>query len=250
MLHKDDLLDIVTSDLVFLREEWDEEVDDHSLRRSSTILRRLLVDNELQRAWKAAHFEKEPIIEASTLQKIIEVTPLAKVVFAAAGGARYKGAELHGVIMRNYVLTPEEIKKESEHGVLSASFGLRAFIEAPCVIIKQNLISRRILIKYVSNKLGGAHHDSRRGKTKEELLFSLLDGTQQYRLISLPCTSNFCLPVRRSRDRVTSSGSLPKRIRMLKRTIQRLTTACKITCRKGWAPETWLSPSDISGETM
>jgi hypothetical protein len=137
-------------------------------------------------AWKAAHFEKEPIIEASMLQKILEVTPLDKVIFAAAGGARYKGAELRGVIMRNHVLTPEEIKKESEHGVPSASFGLRAFIEAPCVIIKENLISRRILIKYVSNKLGGAHHDSRRGKTKEELLFSLLDGTQQYRLLDKP----------------------------------------------------------------
>jgi hypothetical protein len=186
MLQKDDLLDIVTADLVFLREEWDEEVDDHSLRRSSTILRRLLVDNELQRAWKAAHFEKEPIIEASTLQKIIGVTPLDKVVFAAAGGARYKGAELRGVIMRNYALTPEEIKKESEHGVPSASFGLHAFIEAPCVIIKENLISRRILIKYVSNKLGGAHHDSKRGKTEEELVFSLLDGTQQYRLLNKP----------------------------------------------------------------
>ena len=48
MLAKDDLLEVVVSDLIFLHEEWDEEVDDHSLRRSSTVLRRLLVDNELQ----------------------------------------------------------------------------------------------------------------------------------------------------------------------------------------------------------
>jgi hypothetical protein len=186
MLPKGDLLEVVVSDLVFLREEWDEEVDDHSLRRSSTILRRLLVDNELQRAWKAVGFEKEPLIEASTLQKLIETAPLDKIAFAAAGGAKYKGVELRGAIMRNYAMTQEEIQKEYAHGVPSASLGLRAFIEAPSVIIKGKKIPRRVVIKYVSNKLGGAHHDAKRGKTEEELIFSLLDGAQQIRLLNKP----------------------------------------------------------------
>ncbi len=116
MLPKDDLLEVVVSDLVFLHEEWDEEVDDHSLRRSGPVLRRLLVDNELQRAWKAAGFEREPVVEASTLQHLIETAPLDKVAFAAAGGAKYKGAELRGAIMRNYAMTQEQIQKESAQG--------------------------------------------------------------------------------------------------------------------------------------
>ena len=162
MLPKDDLLEVVVADLVFLREEWDEEVGDHSLRRSSSVLRRLLVDNELQRAWKAAGFEKEPAIEASTLQSLIESSPLDKVAFAAAGGAKYRGVELRGAVMRSYAMSQEEIQKESARGVPTATFGLRAFIEAPCVVIEGKLISRRVLIKYVANKLGGS--PSRRKK--------------------------------------------------------------------------------------
>lgn len=186
MLPKDDLLEVVVSDLIFLHEEWDEEVDDHSLRRSSTILRRLLVDNELQRAWKAAGFEREPVIEASTLQHLVDTAPLDKVAFAAAGGAKYKGAELRGAIMRNYAMTPEQIQKENAQGVPSAALGLRAFIEAPSVVVKGKVIPRRVVIKYVSNKLGGAHHDAKRGKTDEELLFSKLDSMQQVRLLDKP----------------------------------------------------------------
>lgn len=186
MLPKDDLLEIVVSDLVFLREEWDGEVDDHSLRRSSTILRRLLVDNELQRAWKAAGFEKETVIEASTLQKLIDIAPLDKVTFATAGGAKYKGAELRGVTILNYAMTQEEIQKVNAHGVPSASFGLSVFIATPSVIINGKLIPRRVVIKYVSNKLGGAHHDAKRGKTEEEVLFSRVDGAQQILLLNKP----------------------------------------------------------------
>lgn len=183
MLPKNDLLDVVVSDLIFLHEEWDEEVDDHSLRRSSPILRRLLVDNELQRPWRAAGFEKEPVIEASTLQDLVKTAQLDKVAFAAAGGAKYKGAELRGAIMRNYAVTQEQIQKENERGVPSAALALRAFIEAPAVIVKGKVISRRVVIKYVSNKLGGAHHDAKRGKTEEELLFARLDSMQQFRLL-------------------------------------------------------------------
>lgn len=209
MLPRNDLLEVVTADLVFLREEWDEEVDDHSLRRSSTILRRLLVDNELQRAWKAAGFEKEPVIEASTLQNLIESAPLDKVAFAAAGGAKYKGVEMRGAILRNYAMTPEQVQKENQQGVPSARFGLRAFIEAPCVVVKGKLISRRVLIKYVSNKLGGAHHDSKRGKTDEELLFSRLDGTQQIRLLDKPAVYFELLSVGQA---LLSSGDIARLI--------------------------------------
>lgn len=186
MLPKDDLLEVVVSDLEFLRNEWDEEVDDHSLRRTSPILRRLLVENELQRAWKVAGFEKEPLIEASTLQPLLEGAPLDKIEFAAAGGAKYKGAELRGAIALNYAMTPEEVKKEHARGVPSATFGLRAFIEAPAVVVRGRLVPRRVVIKYVANKLGGAHHDVKRGKSDEELLFARLDRAKQFVLLDKP----------------------------------------------------------------
>lgn len=43
------------------------------------------------------------------------------------------------------------------------------------MLIGGHLISRHTVIKYVANKLGGAHHDKRRGTDKENLAFVLLD---------------------------------------------------------------------------
>jgi hypothetical protein len=54
------LLEIVQSDFRFLRDEWDNQVDDHSLRRSSPILRRFLVENDLHRAWKIVGMPNQP----------------------------------------------------------------------------------------------------------------------------------------------------------------------------------------------
>jgi len=175
MLHKNELIEVVTSDLHFLREEWDETVEDHSLRRSSTVLRRLLVENELQRAWKAAGFEREPMINASTLKTVLQTVLKERIIFAAAGGARYKGMELRGILMTNYAMSESEIKQHNTDGLPEEVFGLRAFIEAPCIVIKGHEVSRRVLIKFVTNKLGGAHFDPKRGKDSKESLFPLLD---------------------------------------------------------------------------
>lgn len=49
------------------------------------------------------------------------------------------------------------------------------------------IVVRRILIKYVANKLGGAHHDSKRGTSHEEQLFGLLDTARaQVKLLDKP----------------------------------------------------------------
>jgi len=175
VLDDTELVGIVAADLSFLHAEWDEEVDDHSLRRSSTILRRLLVEGVLQRAWKAAGLDKEPSITASTLEPILNRFPLDKLTFAAAGGARYRGAELRGALIANYAFSPDEVRKGFEDGLPSATTGLRAFTEAPCIVVNGELVSRRILVQYVANKLGGAHLDQTRGATAKERLYRLLD---------------------------------------------------------------------------
>jgi len=175
MLPADELIRIVASDLTFLLEEWDEEVDDDSLRRSSPVLRRLLVDNELQRAWKASGFEREPRVETSTLAPILTRVPKEKIIFAGAGGAKYAGAELRGALIANYAMSGEEVGQHHGDGVPSETMGLRSFIEAPCVVVEGRLVPRRVLIKFVANKLGGAHYDPKRQKTDEETLFRRLD---------------------------------------------------------------------------
>lgn len=213
MIPKNDLIDVVVSDLIFLRKDWDEEVDDHSLRRSSPILRRLLVDNELQRAWKAAGFEKEPMIETSTLRPLLDEESLVNIEFASAGGAKYRGMELRGMTHLNYSRSPEDIKKDSLRGVPMETLGLIAFNKAPCVIVKGRIISRHVLIKYVSNKLGGAHHDIKRKATGEELLFSRLAKTQGIALAGKPAVYFELLSIGQTLSKSSDIGRLISSVR-------------------------------------
>jgi hypothetical protein len=84
-------------------------------------------------------------------------------------------------------MTPDEIRGNFEAGVPTEVIGLRRFVEAPCIVVGGELVVRRVLIKYVVNKLGGAHHDAKRGTDHEETLFSLLDGTRgEVQLLSKP----------------------------------------------------------------
>jgi hypothetical protein len=170
VLPRSELVRIVASDLQYLHDEWNEQIDDDSLRRTSAVLRLLLVQNELQRAWKEAGFVKEPEIVALTLA--YEPLSLDRILFASAGGARYKGARMGGAFVAKGHLTPDQRRGL---GPPEKRFGLRDFINSPCIAIEGALVSRRVLIKYVSNKLGGAHFDPRRDHSEEGKVFRRLD---------------------------------------------------------------------------
>jgi hypothetical protein len=92
VLARNEPLQIVSADLQYLRREWTQEIDDDSLRRSSTVLRLLLVPNELQRAWKDAGFAKEPRILTFTLTALLKLLPVKTISIATAGGPSQKGA--------------------------------------------------------------------------------------------------------------------------------------------------------------
>ena len=108
MLEKDKLVENVVDDLIYLREEWGEKIDDHSLRRGSPILRRFLVNNELQLAWNALGFDREPKIQCSTLEPTLEIIPKKKIIFASAGGAKYEGLEVRGAMSAKHAMTSSE----------------------------------------------------------------------------------------------------------------------------------------------
>ena len=97
--------------------------------------------------------------------------------------------------------------------VPTATYGFGAFTAAPCMVIKGKLIPRRVVIKYVSNKLGGAHHDPRRGKSEEELLFSCLDRIQNYLLMGKPAVYFELLSAGQALVRSTDIGRLVSKVR-------------------------------------
>ena len=169
------LIDIVHSDLQFLRDEWDNQVDDHSLRRSSPILRRFLVENELHRAWKLAGFTGQALVRASTLGPILQTIPAHRITFASAGGASYNGAQLRGALLLNFVMTEAQVKRVAGGPPPDREYRLLDFSSDTCVIALGKHFSRRQVVKYVANKLGGAHYDTRRGHRTDDAAFLPLD---------------------------------------------------------------------------
>lgn len=170
-----ELLGIVSSDLQFLRDEWDNDVDDHSLRRSSTVLRRLLVENDLHRAWKVAGFDGQATIRASTLDPILQILPAHRIEFASAGGASFKGAELRGALVMKEQMNDNQARRLSEGPPPERGYRILDYVEDVSVIVRGTPIKRRHIIKYVANKLGGAHLDPHRNVRKEDEIYGLLD---------------------------------------------------------------------------
>lgn len=178
MASADDTLRIVFDDLAYLHETWDQTIEVNSLRVSSTILRRLLVEGELQRAWKVAGFEREPKITAYSLTPHLRFMKSTSrpVALAWAGGAKVKGGQLSNMVLVHEYLSDEETKTLSEIRDTEESLSLRAFIEAPSIVVKGEVIPRRVVIKYIVNTQGGAHvGDSKRVSEEERRQYRRLD---------------------------------------------------------------------------
>jgi hypothetical protein len=147
------LLRVVFNDLDYLHQNWDQTIEENSLRISSTILRRLLVEGVLQRAWKAAGFEKEPRITAHSLAPHLEFMAgiSQKIMLGWAGGAKVKGAQLGTFSAVGKYLSDEETKAFSAIMDRQETLPLSAFIEAASIVVNGEIIPRRIVIKYIVN---------------------------------------------------------------------------------------------------
>ena len=123
-----ELVRTVASDLQYLKREWDQEVDDDSLRRSSTVLRRLLIYGDDGHTWREAGFPKEPRVRATDLEAwLADSRRLHAVVRAAAGGAKYHGADIRVPILWNYVMSEEEAKRKARAWTGRDAFCIRSF---------------------------------------------------------------------------------------------------------------------------
>lgn len=179
-----ELVRTVAEDLRHLQEDWGRTVGEDRLRRDSTTLRRLLLYGDLQRAWKALGFPKEPQIKTFTLDHALEDQPVEKIWLAAAGGARREFGSVQGVVLSGGASTPDEMKKRAARGPSMRLMGLTEFRDARCLVINGRAIPRRLVVTYVANKLGGAHFDPQRAGKADEMLFRRLDAvTKQHQIM-------------------------------------------------------------------
>ena len=169
------LVETVVSDLEYLGNTWGSRVDDNTLRRGSTQLRLLLIDNTLQKAWKAVGFQREPIIIAPRLETLLDSVPSDYLLFAQAGGGNYEGTRISCsyLIRQLKGSQPVTIPEGIQH--IEHPFGLRELGRSCALFIEGRRIARAEVIKYVANKLGGAHLDFSRSAIATESVYQLLD---------------------------------------------------------------------------
>ena len=176
------LLRVVLDDLKFLAVDWNQSPEVSSLRRSSPALRKLLVQNELQKAWNYVGFPKSPKFMTYLLDPAFLSDQGECYLSAFAGGAlagEFRHLSLS--VAKDDCTPPPPGKPEI------ARLPLASFLESPSCTIKWNPIKRRILIQYVANKLCGDHYDPNWDQSPEGKLQQLIDAEgSRYPLNGIP----------------------------------------------------------------
>jgi hypothetical protein len=170
------LIDVVLEDLELLRESLGADPSEVLLRRESVILRRLLVDGRLGAAWRTAGNRREPKIEFIDFQHILEPAQRKDIVWASIGGARSSnGTTIAGTRYKQSALGSAPSFLGPARPPTITSLGLSRYIDGVVAVAKGRAVKRRQMVKYVANKLGGAHYDETRGATEDERVYSSLD---------------------------------------------------------------------------
>ena len=182
-----DLLSIVHGDLLVLAKDWNQDIDDNSLRVASPILYRLLIENALPIAARMLG-SKALRIMAPLISKETDFNKLPGLVFWQAGGARFRGMEVMSVAMYDRALSEPEMKAnyEREKVLMGKQYPekLSVYLNQTAFVIRSVKIDRAEVIKYVNNKIGGRHYDTTRKDSELEQKYSLLDEIRKQLIVA------------------------------------------------------------------
>ena len=166
------VFDVVRNDLAWLVREFEHGSRDRDeIRRSSAVVRRLLVDGSLQQGRKIARADGQPRMNIYPLSQVLDLTNLVDVQLFAAAGCQIEQRFFGPLSVGTQHLTMPS-------PALVESLTLPRFMKAPCIVAKGTPVTRNQVIKYVANKLGGVHFDSSRQRRGDEYIEQLeaLDG--------------------------------------------------------------------------
>ena len=172
-----ELARLVAEDLEFLAIEWNQDIDDASLRRTSPVLRNLLIEKQLENI--AYQVGMEIKVLAPAICRLMSASELKQKSFFQAGGANFKGMQIQFTSMINRAKSPAEIKAgyELAKSVIGRSYPVKLgqFLKQTSFVVDGVLINREEVIKYVANKLGGTHYDPSRKPAEDGSGVSLDD---------------------------------------------------------------------------
>ncbi len=149
----------VAEDLEYLGGPWCADPSEADIRRGSALLRRLLVEDVLGSAWRAAGFRGEPALIAPDLDAYLRPTSRTATVVATAGGATYQGhyLSLFVITRSDPGASAEPVSDLPVEQLARHSFPLSRFLASTCAVIHGETVSRREVVKYMANVWGGVH---------------------------------------------------------------------------------------------
>ncbi len=157
----------ILEDLQHLKHAWSDVVDDAILRRDSAILRRLLIEGDLNKVWKILGFSEKIYVVAPRAEFFLEMKDSYKIDFILSGGGIYQGVI---AVLAMHNKGKEAVNLPSHINPIEYKFTLSQFINSTSIFVENISISRGELIQYVANKLGGVHIDfSRKGRLAQKL---------------------------------------------------------------------------------
>lgn len=202
-----DLAKRVAEDLEHIRSTWSFEMPEAVLRRESVLLRRMLVEDEYARAWRAVGLSRQPMVRATSLDGFLGSVDRKYVAYAFAPLARRLTVDMQQLTIKSpspqegdllitapgynqglglvMILIPRaeadgkgaEALSQEVAGNLGGkrewgTYAISDLLRSPAALISGTTINRREIIKYVANRLGGAHGGGQRNPVEWQLLDS------------------------------------------------------------------------------
>jgi hypothetical protein len=167
------LAQVIYEDLDYLTQKWNQDIDEPSLRRESVTLRRLLVEDR-GLAVLARMMNRGLMVVAPT----VTLPRLKGIAFFSVGGGMTKMGSVTG---GGFLIGDAALNKPREAMIgASSPMKLFKFLKQTCLVLSDTGINREEVIKYVSNKIGGAHYDNSRHEAKDlEKKYILMDAVHK-----------------------------------------------------------------------
>jgi len=171
-LHK-----ICLEDLELLIELNKKSLTEKEIRLISPIIRRLLIENTLQRVWRNIGFNSMIKLNSTSMENMIQVFEVKETKFMTLGGANNGSGVVGNFVIYNKALTEEDIKKDFilNKEVKVSEVPIHILLDTPCIIVNGVLITKKELIKYIANKCGGVHFDNSREEKEYKELDKILN---------------------------------------------------------------------------
>ncbi len=139
------------------------------------VLRRLFVQDDFLKAWNQNGLIEKPRVVAPRAEYFLEHPDRARVDMIIAGGGEF-GGTFAALAVVNKGGAPLQVSPDDMP--MQHRFTVGEFLQSVGIYVDNMRVSRREVIKYVANKLGGAHLDrSRSGKLSRK--FDALDRNRE-----------------------------------------------------------------------